>query len=61
MLRKMWISGMSMLLAIAVWLPSSGSALEGTSFCLAENSLCSDGTQCCSQVCDCGEWQCRCT
>jgi hypothetical protein len=60
MLRKLWISGMSVVMAIAVWMPSNGAAAEGAPFCRAQNSLCSDGTECCSQVCECGEIECRC-
>lgn len=59
MKKRLWIAAMSLVMAAAVWAPSSAAA-ESAAFCRAVGSTCSSGDQCCSDICECGLISCSC-
>jgi len=60
MRRRLWIVTMAFIALLATGSARTTAYDNEPENCRAPGSICSNGTQCCSQICDCNGTDCRC-
>ncbi len=57
MRRKLWIVTMALVAIFAATGPQASASAIEPGYCRASGSLCTNGQDCCSQICDCNDAQ----